>query len=169
MNTSHRYSGAPLWFDKEPWFHCDNKCLRAQACLGGHCKAVSEPESETLDTLIHDLKALTESSRDLDMRIDEYLYPEYSRKPWRNQDRGWTRPEDGLRTASTPYTSLTDTAMDLARRGVYVCVASDGAAFTFTNRDEYGDWFGQGDECLGATPAIAVCIAALTERKDVSR
>lgn len=94
-------------------------------------------------TRIIELQALTASSTVTDRRIRDAVFPDHIGNP-------------------PPYTYKIDKALLLVPPGYCWAVYSDGVAGCQPEQNDGCDWCPH----HGATPAIAICVAALTARYD---
>jgi hypothetical protein len=118
------------------------------------------------EQVIADLESATRPSRKLDwaigellgwvLQVEEGVDPETG-TPFRKEN--WVSPETGKFAKVPEYSSLLDRAVDLTK---YLCGGAPygvGMAQGKARASVGGD-----DSCYGATPAIALCIAALRYR-----
>lgn len=125
--------------------------------------------------LISRLALLTDASRDLDREIELAVYPWLVRLP-KSDDGGWVHPDFGKLRPPSPYTSSIDAAVSLIPDG-WRWQVSNRAPHPHTGRAylSNGELINigggltpnpkyRGAEVTAATPAIAICIAALQAR-----
>lgn len=119
---------------------------------------------DNLQRLIERLEAATGPDRVLDMDIEEAALPELRRKPWRRDlGRFWDDSDrDGLHyVEASRYTASIDAALTLVPEGSE-WTRHRGANDRMTMQIDGPSHFGVHGQ--GATPAIALCIAALRAR-----
>lgn len=102
--------------------------------------------------LIERLEAATEGSRELDEEIAQAIFPKLKRR-----HASWYI--DDVRTNIEPFSTSLDAALTLVPEGLMWDVESRGAAFVGDPKMPSRMFE------MAATPALALCIAALKARK----
>lgn len=112
--------------------------------------------------LIAKLKAADEGSRDLDAQVCEVVHSSLIADCQPDLEKGhghWIHPTAGP-TYAMDYTTSIDAALQLLAPGSYWTVKDDGSAFVGHRESDH-----DGHTAHAATPALALCIAALLARE----